>query len=316
MRIALLDDYQRVARDFAPWDERLPAGASLQVFHDHLTDPDALAERLHPFDVIGVMRERTPFPRALIERLPNLRLLVTTAGYNAAIDMEAAREYGIIVCGTEGTPHGTAELAFALILALARNLVAEYESVRSGGWQTGIGQDLSGATLALAGLGRLGARVAAIGKAFGMEVIAWSTNLTGEHAAKHGVEAVSREDLFARADFLSIHLRLSERSRGLFGAADFARMQPHAALVNTSRGGLLDTEALLAALDAGRPGAAALDVFDEEPLPADSPLRHHGKLLLTPHIGYVTRATYKTFYEGMLEAICAYHAGSPVRVIA
>lgn len=315
MRIALLDDYQHVARDFAAW-ERLPQDAALEIFHDHLHDPDALAERLRPFDVIGVMRERTPLPRQLIERLPNLRLIVTSAGYNASIDIKAARDHGITVCGTEGSAHGTVELTFALMFALARNLVHEYESVRQGGWQTGVGTDLNGATLGLAGLGRIGTRVSALARAFGMQVIAWSPNLVAAHAAQHDVQAVSKDELLRRADFLSIHLRLSERSRGLFGAGEFALMQPHAVLINTSRGGIIDTDALLKALSAGRPGAAALDVHDREPLPADSPLRRNNKLLLTPHIGYVTRATYKLFYEGMLESILAFAAGSPVRVIS
>lgn len=315
MKIAIIDDYQKVAREFAPWDEGLPADSSLQIFHDHLEDLDALAARLEPFDVVGVMRERTPFPRELIQRLPNLRLIVTTGTANVAIDVAAAHDHGVTVCGTPGVPHATAELTLALILGLARNLVTEYDSVRAGGWQAGIGTDLRDATLALAGLGRLGVQVADLGRAFGMQVIAWSPNLTADRAREHGVEAVSREELFRRADFLSIHLRLSERSRGLFGSADFALMQPHAALINTSRAGIIDTAALLSALETGRPGRAALDVFDHEPLPATSPLRRNGKLLLTPHIGYVTRTTYKVFYEGMLEAITAFAAGEPVRVI-
>lgn len=316
MKIAILDDYQHVAKQFAPWDEQLPPGASMHVFHDHENDPDRLSARLQSFDVIGLMRERTPFPGTLIERLPNLKLIVTTGGSNAAIDLKAAREHGIVVCGTEGVAHGTAELTFALMLAAARNLVGECESVRAGGWQIGVGADLRGSTLAVVGMGRLGTQVARLGQAFGMQVIAWSPNLTEARAREHGAEAVSKEDLFRRADFLTIHLRLSERSYGLFGASDFALMQPHAVLINTSRAGIMDTDALVAALEAGRPAMAALDVHNHEPLPVDSPLRRNNKLLLTPHIGYVTRATYDVFYKGMLEAICAFAAGSPIRVIS
>ncbi|GAB3675985.1 D-2-hydroxyacid dehydrogenase family protein [Salinisphaera aquimarina] len=311
MRIALLDDYQDVARELAPW-ERLPADAQMEVFHDHVADEDALVERLLPFDVLGVMRERTPLPRSLIERLPNLRLIVTTGKSNAAIDVAAAREQGICVCGTESLGYATAEHTMGLMLALARNLVTEANSVAAGGWQVGLGRDLRGATLGLAGLGRLGAEVAQLGHAFGMRVIAWSENLSADQAAAQQVEAVSKQTLLRQADYLSIHLRLSKRTRGLFGAPEFALMQPQACLINTSRAPIIDTDALLQALDAGRPAAAALDVFETEPLPADSPLRDHPKLLLTPHIGYVTRPTYEVFYEGTLEAILAFAAGAPI----
>ncbi|MES1924954.1 D-2-hydroxyacid dehydrogenase family protein [Salinisphaera sp. T31B1] len=314
MRIALLDDYQQVARDLADWD-RLPDGARLTVFNDHLADEDALVDRLAAFDVIGVMRERTPLTRSLIERLPDLRLIVTTGTGNASIDVAAARERGICVCGTDSLGFATAEHTMALMLALARNLVGEANSVARGGWQLGVGRDLRGATLALAGLGRLGSEVAALGRAFGMRVIAWSEHLSSAHAAANGVEAVSKDRLLREADYLSIHLRLSPRTAGLFGAPEFALMRPRACLINTSRAPIVDTGALLAALEAGRPGAAALDVFDIEPLPADSPLRGHPKLLLTPHIGYVTEPTYELFYQGTLEAILAFDAGRPIREI-
>ncbi len=314
VRIAVLDDYQGVAEGFADWG-RLPATTTLSVFHDTITEPEALVERLAPFDIICAMRERTPFPAALIARLPKLRLIVTTGMRNAAIDVAAAKRQGVLVCGTASPGHATAELTFGLILALARGLAPESQSMRAGTWQEGVGRDLRGATLGVIGLGRLGAEVAGFGQAFGMTVIAWSENLTVERCASLGVARVEKKELLERADFVTIHTRLSERTRGLISAPDLALMKPDAYLVNTSRGPIVDWRTLLAALEAGRPAGAALDVYDEEPLAPDHPLRGSDKLLLTPHIGYVTRETYRVFYEETLEAVLAFLEGAPIRVI-
>jgi phosphoglycerate dehydrogenase-like enzyme len=313
-RIAILDDYQQVAESSADWTV-LPDDALVTFFHDHLDDPDQLAARLEPFEIIGIMRERTPFPEALLARLPNLRLLITTGRRNASVDVAAARARGITVCGTGSSGFATAELAMALILALARQLPAETGSVRAGGWQTRLGRDLSGATLGLIGLGRLGSRVAKLGQAFGMTTIAWSQNLTDAAAAEVGVQRVAKEDLFGRGDFISVHLQLSPRTRGLIGAAELALMKPDAYLINTSRSPIVDEDQLVDALQSGRIAGAALDVYDPEPLPPDDRLRRIPNLLATPHIGYVTRETYRVFYGEMVEHIAAFLAGRPQGVI-
>jgi phosphoglycerate dehydrogenase-like enzyme len=315
VKIAILDDYQDVAREVADWGA-LAGGATVTFFHDTLADEDALVARLAPFAIIGAMRERTPFPDSVLARLPNLRLIVTTGMKNAAIDVAAANRRGVTVCGTGSSAHSTAELAFALVLVLARDLVAQAASMRAGGWQVGLGHDVHGKTLGLIGLGRLGGAVARMAQAFGMTVIAWSENLTDARCAELGAERVSKDELLARADFTSIHLRLSDRTRGLIGAAELARMRPTASLINTSRAPIVDTHALVAALLAGTLRSAALDVYDIEPLPADSPLRGVPNLLLTPHVGYVTRETYEIFYPQMVEAIAAFLAGKPVRIIS
>src|ERR671918_900672 len=294
-QVAILDDYQKVAESSADWST-LPEDVEVTFFHDHLADPDRLAERLAPFAIVGIMRERTPFPGALLERLPNLRLLITTGPRNASVDVAAAQRLGITVCGTRSSGHATAELAMALILALARGLLAETASVQAGGWQVGLGRDLHGALLGIVGLGRLGSRLARFGQAFGMTPIAWSQNLTEAAAAEIGVRRVDKAELFRSADFISVHLQLSPRTRGLIGAADLDLMKPDACLINTSRGPIVDEDALVAALRAGRIGGAALDVYDREPLPPDHRLRRIPNLLLTPHIGYVTRETYRLFY--------------------
>ncbi|GGL32486.1 D-2-hydroxyacid dehydrogenase family protein [Phycicoccus endophyticus] len=311
MRVAVLDDYQHVALEAADWSD---LDADIEVFHEPLGDEDAVVRRLRPFEVVVVMRERTPLPATVLRRLPTLRLVVTTGAVNRSIDLGAAREQGVTVCGTESRSRA-AELTWALILAATRRLLTEAGSVRAGGWQTTVGGDLEGHTLGLLGLGRLGARVAAVGQAFGMTTLAWSENLTVERAAAVGVQAVPREELFARADVLSVHLVLSDRTRGLVGPAELAAMKPTALLVNTSRGPIVDEAALVHALRTGAIGAAALDVFDEEPLPADHPLRGLDNALLTPHIGYVTADTYATFYRGVVEDIAAWSAGAPVRVL-
>jgi phosphoglycerate dehydrogenase-like enzyme len=312
MKIALLDDYQRVARKLADW-ERLPAGSELTVFDRHLSHPEELAAALQPFDVLVIMRERTPFPATLLERLPNLRLLITTGGRNASIDLEACRARGITVCGTGtvGTP--TAELTWGLILALVKRIPAEDRALRAGSWQTGLTEGLAGKHLGLLGLGKLGTQVARVGQAFGMEVVAWSQNLTDARAAEVGARRVEKQELFATADVVSLHLILSERTRGVVGAAELGAMKPTAWLVNTSRAGLVEEAALLAALREQRIAGAGLDVFSEEPLPAGHPLLTLPNVVLTPHLGYVTRENYAVFYRDALEDILAWRAGAPVR---
>ena len=315
VRVAVLDDYQSVARELAPWGT-LPAGSEVVVFRDHLDEGEALVQRLAAFEVIVAMRERTPFPRALLERLPALRLLVTTGRRNAAIDVAAAKERGVLVCGTDGLPYPTAELTFGLILALARRITEEDRALRAGRWQTSLGLGLSGKTLGLLGLGRLGEQVARIGRAFDMRVIAWSQNLTAERAAQAAAERVSRDALFRESDVLSIHLVLSERSRGLVGEAELGMMKPSAFLINTSRGPIVDEAALVAALERKAIAGAGLDVFDREPLPAGHPLLGLDNTVLTPHLGYVTRETYDIFYRQALEDIFGYLRGTPLRELA
>jgi phosphoglycerate dehydrogenase-like enzyme len=303
--VAVLDDYQDAARRFADWSV-LGDRARLTVFNDHLADPDAVVRRLQDFDVVCVMRERTPLPRTVLDRLPRLRLVVSTGSRNASIDAVAAAQLGIAVAHTGYRSDPTIEMTWALILGASRQLVAENQSFRSGGWQRHVGTGLRGKTLGVLGLGRVGAEVARVGAAFGMELIAWSPNMTPERAAEHGATAVSKEDLFARADVLTVHMVLSPKTRGLVGAADLARMKPTALLVNTSRGPLVDEAALLAALRERRIGGAALDVFDSEPLPADHPLRGLDNVLGTPHIGYVADDLYRTFYGDTVAAVRAW----------
>ncbi len=312
--VAVLDDYQSVAEGCADWSVLAP-DAEVTFFSDRLPLVPELVERLAPFEIVGVMRERTPFSRALLEQLPDLRLLVTTGRRNAAIDVAAAAELGIMVSGTTSPGHATAELAMAMILSLARNLEAETRSMRAGGWQVGLGRDLHGATLGVVGLGRLGARVATIGLAFGMHVVAWSEHLTTERCEDVGVQCVDQETLFRISDYISIHLRLSERTRGLVSEEVISMMKPDAYLVNTSRGPIVDEAALRRALEAGAIAGAGLDVYGEEPLPVDDPLRVAPNVVLTPHIGYVTRETYRVFYGEMVETIRAYLDGDPIRVI-
>ena len=282
VKVAILDDYQNVALQMADWSA-VAERADITVFNDHVSDPDRLVARLAPFDIVFVMRERTPLPRNIIERLPKLRMIASTGPFNASVDMAAAEEHGIHVGTTGGTVASTVELTWALILAGARNLVAESLSIRDGGWQTSVGRELAGRTLGILGLGRIGSRVARIGEAFGMTVIAWSENLTPQAAAEAGTSRVTKDELFASSDVLTIHLKLSERSTGIVGAAELALMKPTALLVNTSRGPIVDEAALVDALRARTVRGAALDVFDTEPLPADSPLWTEQRILLTPH---------------------------------
>jgi phosphoglycerate dehydrogenase-like enzyme len=302
IRIAVLDDYQDVALSLADWSV-LDRRATVTVFNDHLADSDAVVERLQPFDIVCIMRERTPITRVVIERLPKLRLICSTGSRNASIDLKAAEGRGIQVVHTGYFSAPTIELTWALILGSVRNLVAENASLRSGGWQRFIGDDMAGRTLGLLGLGNVGGAVAQIGRAFGMNVIAWSQNLTAERAAAASTELVSKEELFRRADVVSIHVVLSDRTRGLVGASELALMKPTARLVNTSRGPIVVEADLIAALKARKIAGAAIDVFDQEPLPLDHPFRTLPNLLATPHIGYVSRGLYTRFYQDTVENI-------------
>lgn len=313
VRVVVLDDYQDVARRFGPW-ERLQGRVELDVLTEHV-DADVLVERLAGAEVVVAMRERTPFPAALLNRLDDLRLLVTTGRRNAAIDLQAASAKGIVVSGTDIPVSPTTELTWGLILSLLRRIPAEDAHMRRGGWQHTVGSDLAGKTLGVVGLGRQGSGVAQIGLAFDMNVVAWSQNLTAERARDVGVEAVSKEELLDSADVVTIHLVLSERTRGVIGAAELAAMKQTAYLVNTSRGPLIDQDALLAALNDATIAGAALDVFDEEPLPADHPLRTAPNTVLTPHLGYVSEGSYEIFYRDIVEDIEAYLDGTPVRVM-
>lgn len=313
VKVAVLNDYHGVALDMADWG-LLPKEAEVQVFQDHLYDADALVERLSEFQVVAAMRERTAFPREVLERLPKLELLVTTGMANAAIDIQAATSLGIVVCGTGGLSN-TVELTWALILALVRNIPKEDAETRRGKWQTTLGVGLPGKVLGLLGLGRLGSQVATIGAAFGLELIAWSQNLTQERAAEFGAKLVAKDDLFARSDILSVHLRLSDRTRGLVGSQELGLMKPTAYLVNTSRGPIVDEVALLDTLHRGAIAGAGLDVFDQEPLPSGHPFTQLENTVLTPHLGYVTREGYRVFYEQTVEDIAAYLRGEQVRVL-
>ncbi|PND55683.1 hydroxyacid dehydrogenase [Mycobacterium sp. ENV421] len=300
-QVAVLDDYQNVALTMTDWST-VSGRADITVFNDHVSDPDELVARLAPFDVVFVMRERTPLPRSIIERLPNLKMIASTGPFNASIDMAAADDHGIHVGTTGGTVASTVELTWALILAGARDLVTEARSVRDGGWQTGVGRELSGRVLGILGLGRIGVRVARIGEAFGMDVIAWSENLTPEAAAEAGATYVGKDELFSRSDVLTIHMKLSERSTGLVGSAELAQMKPKALLVNTSRGPIIDESALVDALRSTTI-TAALDVFDTEPLPPGHPLRTLDNVIATPHIGYVADRPYRIFFRDAVAAI-------------
>ena len=318
MKIVVLDDYQRVARAFGPFDS-LP-DAEVEVRHEHLADPDELVAARHGAEVVVAMRERTPFPAAVFDRLPGLRLLVTTGMANAAVDLAAAAAHGVTVSGTAMTgsarTSNTTELTWALILAVRRHVVAEDRALRDGRWQTTVGTDLGGSTLGVLGLGRLGSQVARIGQAFDMRVVAWSENLTPERAAEAGATWVPRDELFAASDVLTVHLKLSERTTGLVGAAELATMKPSAVLINTSRGPIVDQDALVAALTTGTIAGAGLDVFDVEPLPVGHPLRAVPNTVLLPHLGYVTERSYRTMFEQVVEDIEAWRSGHPVRVLA
>ena len=314
IQVAVLDDYQRAALRLADWKSLEPE-VQVQSFPEHIADAAELDKRLHVFECVVLMRERTPFPKTLIEKLPNLRLIVTAGMRNAAIDVEAATARGIQICGTETLGYPTAELTWGLIIALARKIPEEWAALRQGKWQSRLGVGLKGKVLGVIGLGRLGSQVAAIGKAFGMNVIAWSQNLTEAKAAEIGVKRVDKEELFARADFVTIHLVLGDRSRGLVGPAELARMKPSAYLVNTSRGPIVQEKALIETLKSRRIAGAAVDVFDREPVAKDHPYLALDNLLATPHLGYVTEEGYRQIYGEAVEDIRAFLQAKPVRAI-
>jgi phosphoglycerate dehydrogenase-like enzyme len=313
-RVALLDDYQGVALELADWAS-LGATVDVQAFRDHIRDAAPLLRRLAPFDAIVAMRERTPFPERVLAGLPRLRLLVTTGMSNASVDIDAAARLGIVVAGTDGLAPPTVELTWALILAAVRRVPQEDRFTRAGRWQTSLGTGLHGKTLGVIGLGRLGSQVAAIGRAFGMRLVTWSQNLTAERAAACGAELVPKDAVLARSDVVTIHLKLSPRTTGLIGASELRHMKRSAYLVNTSRGPIVDERALIDALRSGVIAGAALDVYDEEPLPRGHPLLSLDNVVLTPHLGYVTRDNYEVFYRGAAEDVAAFLCGTPVRVL-
>ncbi|MBT5047817.1 MAG: D-2-hydroxyacid dehydrogenase family protein [Rhodospirillaceae bacterium] len=312
-RIAILDDYKDVARRAADW-ESLPE-TEVTVFTEHIADEDVLADVLAPFEVLVIMRERTAFPKSLLDRLPNLGLLVTTGMRNLSVDMAAARDNGVVVCGTQMMRHVPFELAWALIMAITKKIPAEDRSMHEGGWHHAVGIGLKGKTLGILGLGSLGTEVAKIGIAFDMSVIAWSENLTAERAADVGVTRVEKDELFAQSDVLSIHLLLSERTTGIVGAQELAKMKPTAYLINTARGPIVDEPALIKALQEKKIAGAALDVFDVEPLPADHPFRKLDNTVLTGHTGYTVQELYPFAYGQAVEDIAGWLKGDPVRVL-
>ena len=314
MKVAILDDYQGVARDMADWS-RLPGGTELEVFRDHLADEDSLAQRLQDFHVVMGMRERTPFPRSLLSRLPNLQLLITTGGGNASFDLPAATELGIVACGTGGAGEGPTELTWGLIISLLRQIPLEDREARNGKWGSIVGMGLKGKTLGLVGLGHIGSLVARVGDAFDMNLISWSQNLTAERAAECRANLVDKDALFRESDIVSIHLRLSDRTRGLVGAHEIGLMKPTAYLINISRGPIVDEAALVRALENRAIAGAGLDTFDVEPLPPDHPFLKLSNTVITPHVGYVTQESYSAFYNGVIEDIRGFAAGEPIRVL-
>lgn len=313
-KIAVLDDYQEVALTMVDWSA-LPPDTEVQALRDHLSDLDKITERLKEFEIVVAMRERTPFPRELLERLPALKLLVTTGMRNASIDIAAAADLGITVCGTGGLEYPTAELTWGLILSLVRRIPQEDRETRAGQWQVSMGEGLRGKTLGVVGLGNLGSQVATIGRAFGMAVVAWSQNLTTERATEFGATLVTRDELLSQSDFVTIHLVLSDRTRDLIGERELGLMKPTAYLINTSRGPIVKENALVDALRNRTIAGAGLDVFVEEPLPRDHPLRGMDNTVVTPHIGYVTGETYKIFFGEIVKNIKAFLSGTPVRVV-
>ena len=314
MKLAILDDYQGTAKDLADWS-KLPAGVEVEFFQDHIVDEDQLVERLGDFDLVQGMRERTPFPRSVLSRLPNLRLLITTGRRNASFDIEAASELGITVCGTNGGGEGTTELTWGLILAMLRHIPEEERRSRAGSWGTTVGIGVKGKTLGLIGLGHIGSLVARVAKAFDMNVIAWSQNMTHERANECGATLVDKETLFRDSDIVSVHLVLSDRTRGLVGKSDLAFMKPSAYIVNTSRGPIIDEMALIDVLERKAIAGAALDTFVIEPLPKDHPFFKTPNTLISPHLGYVIDDSYEAFYAGVIENVRAFTSGEPVRTI-
>lgn len=314
MKVAVLDDYQGVAHRMADWS-RLPQGTEVQFFQDHLSDEDQLAERLKEFQIVMGMRERTPFPRSLLSRLPELQLLVTTGARNASFDVAAATDLGVVVCGTGGAGEGPTELTWGLIIGLLRQIPQEDQRTRQGRWGTAIGVGLKGTTLGLLGLGHIGGLMAKVGNAFDMNVIAWSQNLTARRAAECRATLVDKDTLFRDSDIVSIHVRLSDRTQGLVGARELGLMKPTAYLVNISRGPIVDEAALIDVLERGAIAGAALDTFDVEPLPRNHPFLKLSNTLLAPHNGYVTEESYRSFYSGVVEDVRAFLSGEPIRVI-
>jgi phosphoglycerate dehydrogenase-like enzyme len=314
-RCAILDDYQNVALQMADWS-KVTGDVDIKVFNEPIGDPDKVVRALTGFAIVGAMRERTPFPRPVLEALPDLKLLITTGMRNNAIDLAAAKQRGILVCGTPSFGNPTAGIAIGLMLELTRRIGFENARLKSGAlWQSTIGGDLDGKTLGVIGLGKLGARVAGIAKAFGMKVLAWSQNLTPDKCREAGVDYAGKDDLFRQADFVSVHVQLSERTRGLIGAKEIGLMKPTAYLINTARSPIVDEAALLAALRDRRIAGAGLDVFETEPLPLDHPLRKLDNAVITPHLGYVSVENYRAYFPGMAEDIRAWLDGKPVRVL-
>lgn len=314
-KIAILDDFQNTSMKFGEWSS-LRKHADITVFTDYIDDEDALVERLLPFDILCVMRERTWFPRSVLKRLTHLKLLASTGPWNAAIDIEAADELGITVCGTASSLTAASELTWALILAAARHIPREVASFRNGGWQVSVGSDLNGKTIGLLGLGYSGSATARVAQAFGMRTIAWSQNMTADSASMLGAQYVSKDELLATSDILSIHVRLSERTRNLIGARELSLMQPHALLVNTARGPIVNEEALIDALNRKQIAGAAMDVFDVEPLPENHPYRTMENVIATSHIGYVTEGSYEFYYGESVENIRAWIQGEPIRTLS
>ena len=314
MKLAVLDDYQGTAKDLADWS-KLPSGTEVEFFQNHIVEEDQLVERLKDFDMVMGMRERTPFTRSILSRLPKLRLLITTGRRNASFDVEAASELGITVCGTNGRGEGPTELTWGLILAMVRHIPEEDQRSREGSWGTTIGVGVKGKTLGLIGLGHIGSLVARVGVAFDMRIIAWSQNMTAERANECGATLVDKKTLFTESDIVSVHLVLSDRSRGLVSASDLSMMKPSAYLVNISRGPIVDEEALIDVLERRAIAGAALDTFDVEPLPKDHPLFKTPNTLICPHLGYVIDESYQAFYTGVIENVRAFASGEPVRTI-
>lgn len=314
MRLAILDDIEDVALKLADWGSLGP-DIKTDVYRDNLKDPDALAARLSPYDILVIMRERTRFPRSLIEKLPNLKLLVTTGARNLAIDMAACKEKGIVVCGTESSKTAPAELAWALILSVLRRIPQLDRSTRAGCWGDGIGSGLAGKVLGVLGLGKLGTQVARVGLAFGMKVVAWSQNMTPEKAAEAGAARLDKDEFFATADIITVHVVLSERTRGLIGQSEIGLMKSTAYIINTSRGPVIDEKALVEALREGRIAGAGLDVFETEPLPVDHPFLTLPNTVVTPHVGYVCKEGFQTYFSHACEDVAAWLAGKPVRVL-
>ena len=315
LRLAILDDYQSVALDYAPWEQLAADGVEVTVFTQPFRDDAHTVSSLRDFDVVIAMRERTAFGRERLRQLPGLKLLVTTGMANQSIDLQAAEEQGILVCGTGGSPAAAPELTWALLLAFARSIPFEDRRLRVGRWQSTVGFELAGKTLGVLGLGKIGTRIAAYGQAFGMDVIAWSPNLTDEAASQAGARKVDKDALFRESDVVSVHVRLSERSRGVVGEDELRLLGPTGVLVNTARGPLVDEDALVRGLTEGWLGGAALDVFDVEPLPAGHRLLSAPRTVLSPHLGYVTEQSYRQFYGGAFEDVQAWLQGSPVRLL-